>query len=165
MAKNGNYTEPYNGGRHYEHRDVASKILGRPLTEQETVHHINGNGFDNRTENIWIFKTVSDHTKFHRNGIALLQEDGTYITITRIKKPENICPICGNLCFRKFCSLQCANLDQRKVKRPSVETILKMLETMSYCAIARQFGVTDNAIRKWIKVEKLEVPRRRRKVR
>ena len=40
----------------------------------------------------------------------------------------------------------------RKVKeRPPKTELLKALETMSYCALGRKYGVSDNAIRKWLK--------------
>lgn len=39
-----------------EHRFIMSEMLGRELTEDETVHHINGVRDDNRPENLelWI---------------------------------------------------------------------------------------------------------------
>lgn len=51
-------------GRHI-HRIVAEKMLGRKLKKGEVVHHIDGNKTNNKPENLMIFKSQSEHAKFH----------------------------------------------------------------------------------------------------
>jgi hypothetical protein len=70
---------------------------------------------------------------------------------------EQECAECKNL-FRtlpsskqKYCSQSCSKKHFRKVQRPSRQTLLNELKTMSYVAVGRKYGVSDNAIRKWLK--------------
>lgn len=47
-----------------EHREIASKILVRPLTPKDIVHHIDCNKSNNDENNIYIC-TASEHSKLH----------------------------------------------------------------------------------------------------
>jgi transposase-like protein len=40
---------------------------------------------------------------------------------------------------------------RRKVPRPPYEQLLKDVASMSFVAIGRKYGVSDNAVRKWIR--------------
>lgn len=51
-------------GRILKHRYIAAEKLGRPLTRDEVVHHINGDHFDNRPENLRVM-TNSEHVSLH----------------------------------------------------------------------------------------------------
>jgi hypothetical protein len=40
----------------------------------------------------------------------------------------------------------------RKQQRPEYDILLKEIEDLGYCGTARKYGVSDNAIRKWIRI-------------
>ena len=49
----------------------------------------------------------------------------------------------------------------RKVKRPPRDQLLREISATSYVAVARKYGVSDNAIRKWVRFYENEIERRR----
>jgi hypothetical protein len=102
------------------------------------LDHINGVYNDNRIENLRIVCP---------NCNAGLDTFAGRNTNTK----KNICS-CGNKKFRKSekCN-SCAGEERRKVERPSVDQLLKEVEEVGYSATGRKYGVSDNAIRKWIK--------------
>ena len=62
------------------------------------------------------------------------------------------CPECGGWrTVRAPRCKNCAHKNHRKVLRPTIDELNKMVETMSMCAIGRKYGVSDNAVRKWMK--------------
>ena len=49
-----------------EHRLIMEKKLGRYLTRDEVVHHVNRITTDNREENLQLFENDSEHCKYHQ---------------------------------------------------------------------------------------------------
>ena len=77
------------------------------------------------------------------------------VKIKKITKKElrSICK-CGNKknYYSKNC-MECWLKNNKKVKnRPPIEQLLKEVGELGYSATGRRYGVSDNAIRKWLKV-------------
>lgn len=68
-----------------------------------------------------------------------------------VDRKTNICS-CGKEIHSsaKNCE-ECSNKLQRKVERPSHEQLLREVKETSYLSVGRKYGVSDNAIRKWIR--------------
>ena len=59
------------GGRRFEHVLIAEAVLGRPLPNGAEVHHVNGDGSDNRPGNLVICPSRSYHRLLHKRQRAL----------------------------------------------------------------------------------------------
>lgn len=67
-------------------------------------------------------------------------------------KPVKNCPNCGGTIDKDaFLCLKCYAKKREKVERPPVEQLLTEVSELGYCAVGRKYGVSDNAIRKWLK--------------
>lgn len=51
--------------------------------------------------------------------------------------------------------------DARKVDRPPYEQLLEEIEATSYRAVGRKYGVSDNAVRKWVRFYERQIARER----
>lgn len=49
----------------------------------------------------------------------------------------------------RYCGIKCTSQSQRRVERPDKETLKSDIELLSWRAIGRKYGVSDNAVRKW----------------
>lgn len=47
--------------------------------------------------------------------------------------------------------VRCSHIKNRKVERPSYDQLKKEIEETSYVAVGKKYGVSDNAVRKWVK--------------
>lgn len=135
----------------YEHIYLVEQYIGRQLRDGEEVHHRDENRLNNSEDNLIVFKTKGDHSRYHRTGIMIQLEDGTYVSPIDNQK----CIVCNceyyNPSSDKYCSKDCQYIGQRRVKRPTKEELEEMIKSKSFTEIGRNFEVSDNAVRKWCK--------------
>lgn len=154
------YTSDNWKGFVYEHRYLMEREMGRLLTENEIVHHLDGNRYNNRLSNLIVLSDSASHMRLHHwidSGAKMhesytpTEKDERYFS----EHTENtFCKICNTtLQFKQefYCSDECNKLDKRKAVRPSKEDLIRMVKDMGYSEVGRLYNVSDNAIRKWMK--------------
>lgn len=52
---------------------------------------------------------------------------------------------------QKYCSYECHKKSLRRIERPSKEQLIAEVSQSSYVQVGKKYGVSDNAIRKWLK--------------
>jgi len=122
------------------------------------LHHINGNHYDNRLENL-ILLCPNCHAQIH--GYNKPKEN----KITKVVKiqPKHIvvkqevqCQECGNLFvpkrkIQKFCSQICTHKSQER-REVTKENLIEALRTCgSFTGVGNMYNVSDKAVVKWCK--------------
>lgn len=129
------------------------------------LDHINGIPDDNRLENLRMVcpncaATLDTHCG-RKNAIP---------------EAMRICARCGDAFVpareaHRYCSRRCsvhapkigqrgvAKSRLRRVERPPRDQLLAELEATSYVAVGRKYGVSDNAVRKWVRFYEREAAR------
>ena len=119
------------------------------------LDHIDGDHSNNILENLKILcPNCHAKTPTYRGKNKKNEKSQTTKYKKQMLKINYNCSSCGVELKTKsktgFCLL-CHSKSQRKVERPSIEQLLKEVKESSYIAVGKKYGVSDNAIRKWIK--------------
>ena len=138
----------------YTHVLVAEKKLGRCLTKDECVHHLDEDKYNNTEDNIIVFKTVADHTSFHQ-GNEMVKDGDVYWCPNKSTRIDNnfvnLCPIC-NINYKTYNAEMCINCRKQlklvNSKRPNREILKQEIYDFSHSELARRYGVVDNTIKK-----------------
>jgi hypothetical protein len=126
------------------------------------LDHVNGLSDDNRLENLRIVCP---------NCAATL--DTHCAKARRVVRAEEQCLRCGAAFHPKYrdqryCSRECGSRwdragiprpEARKVDRPPYPQLIREVRALGYSATGRRYGVTDNAIRKWVRAYEREQQR------
>lgn len=105
------------------------------------LDHINGINDDNRLENLKIVcpncnATLDTHCRGYKRINDKLINDYKKIEYKKGKEKR----------------INDGHLKQRKVQRPPYKQLIEEIKQLGYSGTGRKYGVSDNAIRKWIKI-------------
>lgn len=137
----------------YEHIYVTWKTLGRELKMNEVVHHLDGNRANNKVRNLLVLEK-GQHVKLHAwlKGVNITERD--IENGENSEKSEGYCTVCcKSLQNRqtKYCSNKCY-YKVAKSRIPGKEILQAEISSgMTWCALGRKYGVSNNAVKKWAK--------------
>lgn len=129
------------------------------------LDHINGVPNDHRIENLRIVCPNCAATLDTHCGRK-----------NRKEAPTRQCKRCGREFVAKYrrhryCSRECGmrwdrsklrgkpHMDQRRVERPPYQQLLREIERDGYVAVGCRYGVSDNAVRKWVRFYERQIER------
>jgi hypothetical protein len=111
----------------------------------------------------YFYKKINKETTVYEDKYDLVMKElkkttktiQKYHTVSKCRSygKDKKCISCGY----KICNgslgwcYSCYHKSMRKAVRPPKEQLLKEIEELGYCGTGRKYGVSDNAIRKWLK--------------
>lgn len=133
------YTE--NHSRNINHHNVSDDELVQFLKKAPTIHSALLNA-----------KLSTSGANYQRARKLIKKYNITHLFQTPQIKEQNYCIDCGAPIEKNAirCS-KCNHIHSRTVERPNREELKSLIRTTPFTTIAKQYNVSDNAIRKWCK--------------
>ena len=161
-------------GMVYVHILQAELILSRHLRNGEVVHHIDKNKLNFNLDNLMIFASESDHSRYHRaldenKDFVLISTSNVYRCVVGTglirqclsahglqehipAQKRAICPQCGSwMSTNATVCVACYKHDKRiKSARPDKSELIRQLHMhKNFVQVGKNYGVSDAAVRKW----------------
>jgi hypothetical protein len=131
------------------------------------LDHVNGIPNDNRLENLRIAcpncaATFDTHCA-RKNRLPREPRDCLHCGaefVPRYRRQRYCSRKCGSRWDRTRRLRRIPHPERRKVERPPYEQLTREVDEMGYLAVGRKYGVSDNAVRKWVRFYEREAARR-----
>jgi hypothetical protein len=120
------------------------------------LDHVNGVGDDHRLENLQIVcpncaATLDTHCgRQNRKRRLCLHCDAEFWP----REPRQ--KYCSQECGRKAPTRSGPRPELRKVARPPYAQLVREIHALGWSAVGRRYGVSDNAVRKWVRLYERE---------
>ena len=127
-----------------------------------TLDHINGDHSDNRLENLRFICPNCDSQQDTYAGKNINRYNKVINKYNNVINTKVVCPICGG--FKNKGANMCDKCRREKVskecKRPPKDELIQNILTFPMTKIGKKYGVSDNAVRKWLKYYELPTHRK-----
>jgi hypothetical protein len=107
------------------HRFLGEQIIGRPLEDDEVVHHVDGNIQNNTPENLQVMLR-KDHSKMHNVGKSMSEKSKAILSAINMDKP---------------------NYSGRKLTDEEARAVFKLRNFgMTFRAIGKELGISHHCV-------------------
>lgn len=142
----------YQAGKVYYHRHVASVSLGRWLSSEEHVHHIDGNRQNNTPSNLMVL-SPKEHGELHHQ-VELEMFTCKFCKKEQVRKFKT----------QKYCDYGCCHSDSVRDLTITKEVLQELIDNgTSYKEIGAMFNYSASGIRKRAKSLGCILPVRRKR--